>query len=452
MKKLFSLAVFGIGLFGLALFKPAWAGSVLLVRIHGEIERGVEATLRRAVQEAQENGAKALVVEINTPGGRLDAALQMKDALLSAQVPTIAWVHHQAFSAGALIALACHEIWMAPGSSMGAATPVEGTSGEKASEKIISAVRKAFAATAEARGRDPKIAQAMVDEAVEIEGLSEKGKILTLTAKEALRVKFADGLAGDWEDFLKKKKWKENEVHEIKPAWAERAAGFLTLPLVASILLSLGLWGLIFALKTPGLGVGELLSLLCLGLFFWSHALAGLAGWESFLLLLLGVIFLALEILVIPGFGIAGVLGLCFLALGVFLSLTGDPAYLTAQDYLRVAAQVVVILILVIVAGWATLMALPGSKFAPRGVVLNAVLDKLEAEPQTQKVVLDVGAQGVALSDLRPSGTALFGDHVVSVTAQGFFVPKGTPLRVVAVEGNQYYVRAEESRGSSSSS
>ena len=154
---------------------------VYAVQITGTIDLGLAPFLKRVIDEAEgDPAARAVLIEINTPGGRLDAALQMRKTILDSDVPTIAFVNREAFSAGALIAIAANEIYMAPGGVMGAATPITGT-GETASEKVVSAVRSTFASTAEERGRDPRVAEAMVDEDIAIEGLIGRGDLLTLT-------------------------------------------------------------------------------------------------------------------------------------------------------------------------------------------------------------------------------------------------------------------------------
>ncbi|MDQ4099863.1 MAG: hypothetical protein M3121_05135, partial [Chloroflexota bacterium] len=204
-------------------------GPVYVVPIHGPIDLGVASFLRRALDEAEEAGARAVVLDLDTPGGRLDAVLQMRDAILGAGVPTVAFVNREAFSAGALITIASERIYMTPGAVYGAATPVDG-SGETASEKVISAVRSTFRATAEERGRDPEIAAAMVDPDVEIDGLVGPDQLLTLTTTEARRVNYADGVAADRTDLLALTGLQGADVVETSPGLAENVVRFLTNP------------------------------------------------------------------------------------------------------------------------------------------------------------------------------------------------------------------------------
>lgn len=172
------------------------AGAVHVVVVDGEIDLGLASLLERAVREAQEDDAAALVVRVDTPGGRLDAVLRMRDALLAAEVPTVAFVDRDAFSAGALVAIASEQLWVAPGAVIGAATPVLGD-GSSADEKTLSAVRAVFRATATERGRDPLVAEAMVDPAIVVEGLVARGELVTLDVAQAQERGYADGLADD---------------------------------------------------------------------------------------------------------------------------------------------------------------------------------------------------------------------------------------------------------------
>ena len=190
------LALGAAGLLAPAQGVSAQAEVVYLVEVHDTIDLGLAPYVKRVIGDATEEGASAIVLEINTPGGRLDAALQIKNAILDSRVPVIAFINREAFSAGALIALAAHEIYMAPGAVIGAATPVD-QEGEKASEKVVSGIRKDFKALAEVRGRNPLVAEAMVDEAVAVEGLVEEGKLLTLSTQEALEWGYAEGEVED---------------------------------------------------------------------------------------------------------------------------------------------------------------------------------------------------------------------------------------------------------------
>ena len=420
-------------------------GPIYVIGIDETIERGLAAFLRRALDEAADVRARAVVLEINTPGGRVDAALAMRDALVGSETPTIAFVNRQAYSAGALIAIAADEIWMTPGAVLGAATP-GGGSGEKAPEKIVSAVSGAFASTAETRGKDPNIARAMVDEDVAIEGVTEKGKLLTLTTEEAKQLGYADGEAASLEQLLAKKGWAGSAVVRLTPSLAERVARFFTHPVVAPILMSLGMLGLLFELKTPGWGVGGTVGLLCLALFFWGHMVAGLAGFEAVVLVAVGVVLIALEVFVIPGFGVAGVLGILAFGGGLFLALIGEVDTVTGPRLLEAAAMLAGSLCAVVVGLWAMLKYLPRTH-RMSGLVL---LDKLAPETLAQAGSPAaeapepslMGARGTALTDLRPAGTAVFEGRRVDVVSEGEYIAKGSAVEIIEDRVYRRVVRA----------
>ncbi|MEO7403656.1 MAG: hypothetical protein ABIU95_08315, partial [Burkholderiales bacterium] len=287
---------------------------VYVAPIEGIIDLGLAPFVTRVLDEATQARAAAVVLEINTFGGRVDAAVQIRDAVLGAKVRTIAFVNKRAISAGALIALSAENIVMAGGGTIGAATPVQmGKAGEPAAavgEKTVSYVRKEFRATAESRKRPPLLAEAMVDADVAIPGIIEKGKLLTLTTEEALKHKLIDMRADTLESALEKLGLGSPELRSVAPNWAENVVRFLTHPVISSLLITIAMLGIIIEIRTPGFGIPGALGITSLSLFFWGHWLVQLAGWEELLLGVVGIILLALEVLVIPGFGIAGLLGI----------------------------------------------------------------------------------------------------------------------------------------------
>ena len=314
------------------------ASEVWLLRIDGEIGRGTVSFLRRGLSEAEAAGAAAAVIEFATPGGYLDAATSCRDLILGAGVPAIAYVNREAYSAGALLALACERIYFAPGGVMGAATPVYfDQSGEMrtATEKTMSAVRALFRATAEERGRDPDVAEAMVDPDLEVPGLVERGKLLTLTARSAAEWGYSDGEAATVREVLDRAGLGGAAVREFQPRWVDSAVATLTSPGLAALLIVVAIVGLLWELLTPGFGVPGALGLGALALFFWAHALVGLAGWESVVLLVAGVVAIILEVVVFTAtdFGLAGIVGLVLIGLGLYRGMTGpftQPGQATA--------------------------------------------------------------------------------------------------------------------------
>ena len=303
---------------------------VYLVPIEGVIDLGLAPFVERNLDEAAVNGAAAVILEIDTFGGRVDAAVLIRDALLRSTVKTVAFINKRAISAGALISLAAEHIVMAEGGTIGAATPVQigmpGAPAQPVEEKTVSYMRKEFRATAETRKRPPLLAEAMVDADVEVPGLIEKGKLLTLTTDEALEHKLADFRADRLDGVLSLLKLKNAEIHRAKETWAESLVRVLTHPIVSGVLIAVGTLGILVEIQSPGFGVPGSIGLTSLALFLWGHWLVRLAGLEEFLLIGIGLILLAIEVFLIPGFGIFGGLGIAALLGGLGLSLVGVGA------------------------------------------------------------------------------------------------------------------------------
>ena len=256
--------------------------TVYRVPVTGVVELGLAPYIERSIEEAEVAGVDAVVLDMDTPGGRVDAAERIADAIGDSQVPVYTLVNRRAYSAGALIALATQRIYMRPGSVIGAATPVDG-SGTKAPEKIVSAMRSQMRALAEEQGLDPRVAEAMVDEDVEIEGVVEVGKLLTLTTEEAIAVDYAMEVE-DLNALLVSLGESNADVITIESNWAEGIVRFFSNPVVSPFLLTLGFLGLITEIKSPTFGLAGAAGLLSLSLFFGSHLIVGLAGLEDLLI------------------------------------------------------------------------------------------------------------------------------------------------------------------------
>ncbi|MBM3940546.1 MAG: nodulation protein NfeD [SAR202 cluster bacterium] len=423
-------------------------GPVYRIEIQGVIDLGVAPYLRRVLREAEATDASAVVLDINTPGGRLDAALDMKNALLETDIPTVAFVNREAYSAGALIAISTDRIYMAPGAVLGAATPVTGQ-GETADEKTVSAVRSAFRSVAEATGRNPDAAAAMVDPRVEVEGLDGPDTLLTLTVSEALAWDYAEAELATFADVLEAEGLAGQELVDTSPGFAEAVVRFVTNPVVASILIAVGFLGLLIEIQTPGFGVGGIVGILSLALFFWGHLLAGLAGWEGIALVGAGLALIAVEVFVIPGFGMAGILGVAAFLAGIYVSLIGTLP--STDDFLQAALMVTAALLAIVVGALLSLRFLPRRSMG--GLVLNDRLLRWStgtpatARPDapvygTQNVPGSlVGAVGRAVNDLHPAGTAVINGQRVDVVAEEGYVAAGSAVEVILDEGYRRVVR-----------
>ena len=411
--------------------------------IEGTIDLGLAPFVRRAIDEAAQAGAAALVLEVNTFGGRVDAAVQIRDALLNSPVKTIAFVNKRAISAGALISLAAEHLVMSGGSTIGAATPVlagqPGAAAQPVQEKTVSYVRKEFRATAESRKRPPRLAEAMVDADVEIKGVIAKGKLLTLTTDEALKHKLADFRADTLESALEKLGLGGAELRRASPNWAENVVRFLTHPVVSSLLISIAMIGILIELRTPGFGIPGAAGVTSLALFLWGHWLVQLAGWEELLLALGGVVLLALELFVIPGFGIAGILGILALLAALVLSMlgTGD----TPQFMMLAATRVVFALLAALVASLVLLRYLPRLPFGRRFVLQTGLASArgYASAPESDRRWL--GRKGRASSPLHPAGIAEIDGQRVDVVSDGELVEAGEFIEVIRVDSNRVVVR-----------
>ena len=415
----------------------AQAPTVYRLTVTGVVEDGLAPYVARGLREAAAGGAAAVYLDIDTPGGRIDAAERIVDAVGASAVPVYAFVNPRAYSAGALIALSAKAIYMRPGAVLGAATPVDGQ-GVKASEKMVSAMRGEFRALAEAHGLDPRVAEAMVDERVEVPGLDLPGQLLTLSTNEALRVGFAKAAVAGEPELLRAIGLPDARVVTLEPNWAELLVRFLTNPLVSPLLLSLGILGLVFEIKTGAFGLGGLISLASLGLFFGSSFIVGLAGWEEIILLGVGLVAISIEVFVLPGFGAAGVLGLVALGAAVILAMIGTSP--TTADVTQAFIVLGASLAITVAVAYAWLRHLPNSgRFA--GLFLRGGAHQADGYIAAAPRADLVGQDGVAVTDLRPSGTAQIGPERVDVVTEGEYVAQGRAVRVVRSEGYRHVVR-----------
>lgn len=442
------IIIFGVGLLAVIhpgnLFPAQMKTPVVYVApVEGIIDLGLAPFIQRVLDEAAHTGAAAVILDINTFGGRVDAAVVIRDALLNARIRTVAFVNKRAISAGALISLAAEKIVMADGGTIGAATPVQmgqpSAPAQPVEEKTVSYVRKEFRATAESRKRPPLIAEAMVDADVEIPDLIAKGKLLTLTTEEALKHKVIDFSANTLESVLEQLGLAGAEVRRASPHWAENLVRFLTHPIVSSLLITIGMLGIIIEIRTPGFGVPGALGITSLALFFWGHWLLQLAGWEEVLLVGAGIALLFVEVFVTPGFGLTGALGLGALLAGLSLSVIGAGA--TWEFVLKAAGRVVISMVAAVVASFALLRFLPRLPFG-RSLILKTELKAgVEGASAPESDSMWLGKSGKAFSPLRPAGIAEIEGERVDVVSDGELIEPGAPIVVTRVDGNRIVVR-----------
>jgi membrane-bound serine protease (ClpP class) len=416
-------------------------GRTIVAPLSGEVDLGVSAFLLRVIREA---GPEDLVVlDIDTFGGRIDAAVQIRDALLASRAKTVAFVNRRAISAGALIALATDTIVMAHGATIGAATPVqlEGGKMQPVEAKVISYFRKEMKATAEAKGRRGDLAEAMVDAQVEIPGLDGKDTTLTLTTAEALKFQLAAFEATSLEDLCARLHRTLPSIVHAGPNWAERLARFLAGSAVSSLLMTLGMLGIMLELWAPGHLVSGLVGLACLLLFTFGQYIVNLAGWETLILFGAGATLVAVELLFFPGHGVMVVLGVLLVVvaltesmvdvkhvpLGISWSLGWLPQALTRGFGSLLAAGVALGFL---------------SRFLPRSRLGRALIlsDTVGAAAAAALPSL-VGRAGVAETALRPTGKAVVDGRRLDVVSEGDFVEEGATIEVIEVAGPRIVVR-----------
>ncbi len=436
MKKVFFIL---LSLFFLNPFIISQNKKVYYAEIDGEIDLGMAPYVSRIVKEANEQNMDAIIFKINTFGGRVDAATQIKDAILSSDILTIAFINNRAISAGALIALSCNKITMVPGSSIGAATVVDQT-GQKVGEKYQSYMRSEMRSTAERNGRRTDVAQGMVDERIVVEGLDDSTTLITLTSTEALKYGISDTSVNDLDDVLAAFNLKGARIISVHSNWAEDVVKFLNNPIVSTILIMIGFFGLMAEIKTPGWGLAGTAGLISLALFFGSSYILELASIVEILLFIAGIILIAVEIFVIPGFGFTGIAGIILIIASLFLALTGGLEFF---DY-DIIGTAIIQLAVALAGAFVSILLL--AKFLPKSTFFNKLV--LAEEETAEKGFVSypsekelVGKEGIALTTLRPGGTAEFNGKRVDVVADWQYIERGKKIKVLRVEGIKVVVR-----------
>ena len=419
--------------------------TVVIVPITGTIDLGLAPFVRRVIDEHPD--AAAIVLDVDTFGGRVDAAVQIRDALLAAGPPVIAYVHPRAISAGALISYAADHIVFAPGGSMGAVTPVQQNDDgetEAVGEKMTSYMRAEMRTTAEANGRDGDLAEAMVDRTLVVDGVVDDTKLLTATTELAVQLGLADDVQPTLGALLAAAGLERAEQVRAETYWAEELSRFLTDPAVSGILMSLGMLGLLIELYSPGVGLPGAVGVFCLSAFFGGHLIADLAGMEELVLLVLGLVALGLEVFIIPGFGVAGVLGIVLIVSSLALSLVGMPLTVSWElGYLTDALQTVLVSIAATIVVMAMLVRFLPRRAMPGWLVLRTELGKEGAAPDADEADFHaapdlaalLGLEGTAETDLRLAGKARIDGRIVDVVSAHAYLRRGVRVRVSKVEG-----------------
>ena len=420
---------------------------VYKIDIKDEINPGLARMVRKGMEQATLLKADLILLHINTYGGMLDAADSIRTSILNLPIPVVAFIDNNAASAGALISIACNRIYMREGASMGAATVVDGNA-QVLPDKYQSYMRSMMRSTAAKRGRDPRIAEAMVDSRTYIPGVNDSGKVLTFTTGEAIQNKYCEGRAESVDEVLKFENATHAELKSYEPSWIDRLIAFLIHPAVSGILLMLILGGIYFELQAPGIGFPLVVAVTAAIAYFAPLYLEGMAeNWEV-LLALIGLVLLALEIFVIPGFGIAGISGLVLLIAAFTLSMVDNRGF----DFQGVAPEAILrslsIVVIAVVTGTILVFISAGRIMHSKRFAAMVLKDEMKATDGFVSTGTDfrdlLNREGVTTSYLRPSGKIEINGISYSAQAETGLIESGRKIVVVRVEGSVIWVRETE--------
>jgi membrane-bound serine protease (ClpP class) len=421
-------------IFGVAASVPIATGAtggelIAVIEISGTIDPGTRSYVAYALAEAERAGADAVILELDTPGGFINSAEAIRRLMDEYERPLYAYVNPSAISAGAYLALAADAIYMTPGSTIGAAEPRYLGLGE-VDEKALSFWEKEMAGMAERRDRDPSIASAMVRKELIIEDLVQEGVLLTLTASEAYDVGYSEGTVDSRSELLQQIGLPDAEWRPIESRVSDTLVSWTTNPVVGTILLMIGIGGLILEVITAGFGAAGIVSMAAFAMYFGGNIAAGMAEYWVLVLFVFGIALMLVEAFM-PGFGVFGVSGLISTLVSIVLAAVS------------VQTGMVMLLISFLLAGVFSYFSF--RFFARRGALRHIILSEEERAELGYTAPLDqknlVGLEGVALTTLRPSGAAEIEGRRIDVVSDGAYIPAGDKLIVDRVEGVRVIVR-----------
>lgn len=414
------------------------SGPVYVIPVDQEIHTGLENFMKRGFSEAERNGAVLIVLEVNTPGGRVDTATKIGDMIVNSSVPVVAYIHGDAASAGSYIAMHADNIAMSPGSMIGAAVLVDSAGDAVEDPKYVAWWKSKMRSAAELNGRNPAIAEGMMDVSLtvdmpEINKTKEPGEIISLTTDEAFKVGYADKIASNVNEVITWMGYSTADVFHLDRTPAENIAMFLTNQVVMTLLLLAGIAGVVIELIVPGFGVPGIIGIVSFGLYFFGNYVAGFAGLETGILFVVGLALLVMEVFM-PSFGILGVVGSISLVAGVVRA-----AYDTKDAVVSLSIATAAAIVVVVIVAWI---------FKERGVWNRFILrDEMTTErgysSSTTRVDL-LGKKGVSLTPLRPSGAVLIDDERVDVVTEGGFIEANMPITVIKIDGSRVVVHEDK--------
>lgn len=422
-------------------------GKVYTFKIDKDIDPAMNRRVKLALEEAKSAEATLILIEMDTYGGAVTDADEIRTMILESEIPVYVFINKDAASAGALISIAADSIYMAPGGSIGAATVVNGTDGAAAPDKYQSYMRSMMRSTAEATGRDPRIAEGMVDEKIEIEGVSAAGSVITLSVSEAIKYGFCEGQYNSINEILKAQNLEKAELIAYEEDTIDKIISFFLSPAISGVLILIIIGGIYFELQTPGVGFPILAAIVATLLYFIPYYLNGLAeNWEI-IVFFLGIVLLAVELFVIPGFGVFGVLGIIFILGGLVLGMLPNQNFNFdfVPDSQLFAALLTVILAALGSVGlvfWLTPKVNQWGAFS--AITLAGTQEKSQGYTSSSYPDTLLGKEGVVHSRLRPSGRVIIDGDVYDAYSRGDFIEQGEKIVVISTEGTSLKVKKLE--------
>ncbi len=413
---------------------------VFTFKLDEDIMPAAGRKVEQAYKQAEEAKADYILLELNTFGGRVDVADEIRAIVMASKATTVVFINNNAASAGALISIAHDSIYMVKGASIGAATVVSTQDGTQLPDKYQSYMRSTMRSTAEAKGRDPKIAEAMVDERIAIEGVIDSGYTLTFTTEEALAHDYTDGRAVNIDDVLEQLGLEDVELIKYQEGSMEGVINFLLHPAVSSLLMMMIFFGMFFELQSPGVGFPLIAAIAGAVLYFAPLYLEGLAANWEILVFVAGVVLIALEVFVIPGFGVAGVSGIILALVGLTLSLIGnidfDFSFAPDAQILWAIIRVTLTVSIIILLFLAFNEKLIKSGAFSRLVLVESLSDDAGYTSSIAGLDQLIGLSGTAVTDLRPVGKVEINDERYEASSDGELIEKGNAITVVRSRGN----------------
>ncbi len=433
--------IFIIALLGMisktAIAQPA-KPQVMVMEIKDEIDPRMLRYVKLAFEHAEKIKADYVIIEMDTYGGVLTDAKEIVDVVMDFKKPVWVFINSDAASAGALISIACDSIYMSPGASIGAATVVEGAGGPAAPDKYQSYMRGIMRSTAEKNGRNPRIAEGMVDERIVIDSVKQAGKVITFTTLEAIENNYCEAKVESIEEILKRNKVENYELHHFKLGATEKVIAFVINPLISGILILVILGGLYFELQTPGIGFPLFASITALVLYLVPYYLNGLAEYWEIIALFVGILLLMAEIFVIPGFGVAGIAGITLTVVSLILIMLNNDFFnfefvplgdIVAATFAALGG----------ISGGMLLLFFGGAKLMDTKAFQRMALTETQESSQGFSVNVSalslLGQRGTAHTILRPSGKIMINNEIYDAFTRGEFIEKGDEIEVIGTEG-----------------